>query len=131
MSTPDPIALNKLAGSRRAGYTSEDVLSTCAQLNSLLGYDWVVVWDFQDMWGTGGSSESFLRDPQTQVIYEEPGFLTALLFDGRETTLTELEAELAELVPAIAPGLDSPLEDLRLDHANYAQLVLEGEHSVA
>jgi hypothetical protein len=119
--------LNELAGSRSDGYTPEDVSCTSGRIQEILGYRWVVVWDYCDQYGCGGSSEEFLVAVDG-VWYPSPEFLHELLFAGTVCDRATVESELAELQP-FAPGqLDAdPAKLHEVDSDNYAVQVTEGD----
>ena len=122
--------LNKLAGLRHDGYTSEDVGSTSdrLQVDAQLGYGWAVIWDYFDRYGTGGSSEEFLRDPESGELYEQPTFLYELLFEGVPATAETVAEGMAALKPREVSENGLTLAQLvALDGANYAVRVTTGD----
>lgn len=104
----------ELKGSLTDGWTEEDVAFTARTLRRYIGWDFVVVWAFNDMWGAGGDSQAYLR-AATGELYELPGCLWGFLCEDETLNRNQLELEISELALADV----QPAQLVEIDRYNY------------
>lgn len=104
----------ELQGSLANGWTEEDVAATAHELQRLIGWDFVVVWGFNDMWGAGGDSDAFLRDASGN-LYQLPGSLWSFLCEDEPLDNAALELALTSMQLADK----QPRDLVEIDSYNY------------
>lgn len=103
-----------LKGSLVDGWTEEDVTYTARELRRFVGWDFVVVWEYNDMRGAGGHSTAYLRSG-TGELYELPGCLWKFLCEDGDLDLGQLAAEIVAMSRAEA----QPNTLTEIDGYNY------------